>query len=151
MPDIFISYSSKDAAFAEAICRHLRQESLEVFLAGISLVPGQRWTPQILDNLKSAPWVIFLASRAACSSSYVQQELGAALISGKKIVPIVWDMSPSELPGWISQFHALNIAGAPVERIRVEITNVAQQVKADKRNGLLVAGALLFALFVLAK
>jgi hypothetical protein len=151
MPDIFISYSSKDKAFAEAIWRHLKQEGVNVFLAAISLVPGQRWTPQILDNLKSAPWVIFLASRAACASSYVQQELGAALITGKKIVPIVWDMPPSELPGWIDQIHALNIAGAPVERIRMEITNIAQRVKADKRNGLLTAGALILALFMLAK
>ena len=151
MPDVFISYSSKDLQFASAIKRHLSQEGIDVFLAAISLVPGQRWTPQILNNLKAAPWVIFLASRAACSSAYVQQELGAALVTGKKIVPIVWDMPSSELPGWINQIHALNITGALVEVIRMQVSQIAEQIKANKRNGLLVAGALLLGFLAIAK
>lgn len=151
MPDVFISYSERDKAFAEAIYRLLTQEGLNVFLAGISLIPGHPWTPQILNSLKSAPWVIFLASRSACQSPYVQQELGAALISSKKIVSIVWDIAPTELPGWINQYQAINITKAPIEKIREEIVNISSQIKADKRNGLLIAAALAFAAIVLSK
>lgn len=151
MPDIFISYSSKDLGFAADVEQHLKKEGLDVYLAAVSLIPGQRWTSEVLGKLKGSQWVLFLASREACASSYVQQELGAALISDKKIVPIIWDMPPSELPGWINQFQALNIAGATPESIRAEVTKIAEQIKADKRKGLLVVGALIWAFLVLAK
>lgn len=151
MPDVFISYSSHDAAFAQAVQQHLTQEGVSVFLAPISISPGKSWAPEVLNNLRASPWVIFLASRAACASPYVQQELGGAVLANKKIVPIVWDMPTSMLPGWIGQYQAINIAGALAEEIRQQVTRIAEQVKADNLKGLLILGAALFAFFKLAK
>jgi hypothetical protein len=85
---------------------------------------------------------LFLASKAACNSPYVQQELGAALITEKKIVPIVGEIEPSELPGWMNQSQALNLAGVPPEKIRYEISRIAETIRADKRKGPLIAGLL---------
>lgn len=99
MADVFISYSSSDEGFARFLHRHLTGEGLTVFLASVSLAPGQRWPQEILNALGSSTWVLFLASRAACASPWVQQELGAAVVTQKKLVPIVWDMPPSQLPG----------------------------------------------------
>lgn len=148
MPDVFISHSSADDGFARFLHRHLTGEGLSVFLAPVSLAPGQRWPQEILNALNGSSWVLFLASRAACASPWVQQELGAALVTQKKLVPIVWDMPPSQLPGWVSHFQALNLAGASSAEVQAQISGIAERIKSDKARGLLIAGLLLAGLFV---
>lgn len=149
MPDVFISYSVKDERLSQFVRSHLLEHKLDVFLASISLNPGEKWTPQILSALKMSDWVFFIASKSALESAYVQQELGAALVMGKKIVPIMWDVSPSELPGWISQYQGLNLRGATIESVSQQVAALAAKVKADKQTGQIVAGAFLFGLLYL--
>ena len=50
MTDVFISYSVKDEELAQFVRSHLTAQGLTVFLASISLVPGERWTPKIIDS-----------------------------------------------------------------------------------------------------
>ena len=147
MPDIFISYSTADERVAQFLHQHLSGEGMQVFLASASLRPGQQWGQEILNALRSSSWVLFLASRAACASPWVQQELGAALISQKKLVPIVWDMLPADLPGWIKNYQALNLAGASMEQVKSQMTAIANTIKSDKAQGLVVVGMLVAALF----
>ncbi len=149
MPDIFISYSTADKQIAQFMHQHLSDEGIQVFLASASLQPGQQWSQEILSALRGSSWVLFLASRAACSSPWVQQELGAALISQKKLVPIVWDMPPSDLPGWIKNYQALNLTGASMEQVKSQMTAIASSIKSDKTQGLVVVGLLVAALFVI--
>lgn len=143
MPDVFISYSIQDESLAKFVCRYLENERLDVFLASVSLDPGEKWSSQIMEKLRATPWIVFLASRVACQSPFVLQELGAAIFSKKEIVPIVWDISPDELPGWISQYQALNLAGASLETIPNEVKEIAKRIKGDKLRGLLIAGAVI--------
>jgi hypothetical protein len=151
MPDIFISYSTTDDKIARFLHQHLTDEGMQVFLAATSLQPGQRWSQEILSALRTSPWVVFLASRAACASPWVQQELGAVLITQKQLLPIVWDMPPSELPGWVKDYQALNLAHASLDDVKNQMTGIANRIKADKAQGLLVGGLLLAALVILAK
>lgn len=65
MPDCFISYSSTDEGLARFVDANLRAQSLDVFLASVSLQPGERWSEVIWANLRASPWVVFLASQAA--------------------------------------------------------------------------------------
>ena len=106
MADCFISYSSQDEQLARYLHSELMTTGVSVFMAGASLRPGDEWTDRIWQELRASDWVLFLASRAACGSAYVQQELGHALDSSKKLVPIVWDMAPEELPGWVNKKQA---------------------------------------------
>src|ERR1700733_12134728 len=150
MPDVFISHSSSDRPFAEFLSRHLSSEGLTVFLAPISIAPGHRWPQEVLHALEISNWVLFLASRTACTSPWVQQEIGAALGKQKKLIPIVWDMPVSQLPGWTGQIQAVNLAGASAEQVRFQVTSIAGQIKADKAKGLLIGGLLVAGLVVLA-
>lgn len=149
MSDVFISYSSQDERSAQFLHRHLTAEGLSVFMASVSLKPGEGWSQAILQNLRNANLVFFLASRAAYRSPYVQQEMGAAVIAQKKLIPVVWDMPPSELPGWTKEFQALNIAGASVEQIQNHLSSIAGQIKNEKFWGgvfaALLVGGLIFA------
>jgi hypothetical protein len=76
-------------------------------LLPISLTHGERLTSQIIDELRSSEWVCLLASKNALASPIVQLEVGGAIFGKKKIVPIMWDVQPSELPRWVSDFQGL--------------------------------------------
>ena len=104
MPDVFISYSAKDEKLAQFVRSHLVAQQLDVFLASISLNTGEHWTPQIIESLRASEWVFLLASKNALASSNVQQEIGGAIFGKKKLVPIMWDVQPSDLPRWIGGF-----------------------------------------------
>lgn len=150
MPDCFISYSTTDEAFARAVHRDVCAQGLDAFMAAISLRPGDRWSERIQAALRDSSWVVFLASRAACASPWVQQEVGGAVIAGKTIVPVVWDMLPIELPAWVSQHQALALHGLTPDQIKQRVVEIAVRIKQDKKQGLLIAGGLLAGLFWLA-
>lgn len=151
MTDVFISYSSEDRLFAEFLHRHFSAEGLDVFTASVSLKPGEGWSQEILKNLRSAKWFFLLASRAACRSTYVQQEMGAAVIAEKNLIPVVWDMPPSELPGWIKEYQALNIAGQNIYQVQTHLSNYAGQIKNEKFWNGVFAGLLVTGLILAAK
>lgn len=131
---------------------HLLHQKLNVFFASISLEAGHKWTPRIFKSLKESEWVFFLASESALQSNNVQQELGVALITEKKIVPIMWDIEPSQLPVWISQYQGLCLKGQSMENIQNQVAALSAKVKADKVQGMWVAGAMLAGIFyVLSK
>src|SRR4051812_17161930 len=112
MADCFVSYSRHDQAMADVVCHALRASGLDVFMAGASLSPGVRWSSSITESLAASKCVLFLASKAACGSPWVQQELGIAIGQSKKLVPVVWDMEPRDLAGWVAERQAVNLRGA---------------------------------------
>ncbi len=151
MVDVFISHAEADSPFAKFLHRHLTQEGLSVYLASVSMPPGERWMPHIMDNLRSSTWVLCLASRNACASPWVMQEMGAAVAVNKKLVPIVWDLQPDELPGWMKQYQAVNLAGQQQEAAMATIGRIAEAIKAEKQKGLVILGLLMAGLFVFGK
>jgi hypothetical protein len=62
-------------------------------------------------------------------------------------VPIVWDMPPSELPGWTAHCQALDFGRASLDEVKSQMTAIAQRIKANKAQGLLIAGLVVTALF----
>ena len=142
MSDVFISYTSVDAHLAGFMHRHLENEGLSVFLAPVSIQPAEQWSPAVLRALNESAWVLFLASRAACASPYVQQEIGAAVAGKKELIPVVWDMPASDLPGWAKQYQALDLAGRTRPGVQAEMSTIASRIKAKKTTGLLIAGLL---------
>lgn len=151
MPDVFISYSVKDEELAQHVHKHLIAEGLNTFLASISLRPGEHWTPQILEALRNSEWVFLLASKNALASPYVQQEIGGAVYGKKKLVPIMWDIQPKDLPRWIGDYQGLMLSGTSMEEIKQKVAQLASNVKASKIKGQLVVGVLILALCFLAK
>jgi len=147
VPDCFISYSTADQAFATAVYNDLTAHGLDVFMAAISLQPGDRWSEQIHQALASSKWVIFLASRAACASQYVEQEIGGALLTKKDVIPVVWDMEPANLPGWTNQMHALDVRQQSPAQIQAHIQTLARRLKASKDKGFLIGASLVVGFF----
>lgn len=151
MTDVFISHAQADLPLAEYLHRHLTQEGLSVYLASVSMAPGERWKQSILDNLRSSTWIICLASRAACESHWVMQEMGVAIGANKKLVPFVWDIPPDALPGWMQQYQAVNLSGASQGDAKAAIVRVADAIKSEKQKGLAILGLLIAGLIAFGK
>ena len=113
--DVFLSYASADHAEADLIASALRAADLKVFFDKKSIIPGQLWTEAILAALRSCDTMVFLLTSHSATSPYVQQELGAALITEKQIVPILWEKF-YELPGWTRDFQWLDLREIEAEQ-----------------------------------
>ena len=141
MPDIFISYSTQDQDFADFLYRHLTDEGLDVFLASVSIEPGQNWSSEIKENLQEAGNIFFLASKAACQSPHALFEVGGSIMLGKTLIPVVWDIPISELPDWLKQYQAIDfseIAELKGEEIKAKLSPVVGKIKCDKNIGRLI-------------
>lgn len=149
MADCFISYSSQDQELANFVHSELRRLGVGSFMASASLQPGQHWSSEILSNLQTSNWVILLASRTACSSAFVNQEIGGALLSSKRLIPIIWDISPNELPGWARNVQAIDLRGSMLG-LPNQVAAIATQINQKKTRNLLIAvGAVLLGIFIL--
>lgn|SRR5574341_265104 len=149
MPDCFLSYSSHDQRFAAFVRDELARHNVSTFMASASLQPGQRWSREILSKLAASNWVVVLASRAAATSAYMNQEIGGALLTPKSLVPIVWDMNPSELPGWLNEFQAIDLRGSTLPALQQHIASIAARIKQQKALGYTILGALALGLIIL--
>ena len=149
MSKVFISYSTQDENIAQEIFSALRQVGADPFLASISLQPGSNWTEEIFKNLKDAKWVFFIATKAACSSPAVQQELGASLANNKHLIPVLIDISPSDLPGWVGQHQAVD-ARSDAGQLRETIGAIGQTIRDDKFWSGVILGGLAVALIASA-
>lgn len=147
MLDCFISYSKDDQQKAEMIWEALRRRGVSVFQASLSIQPGQEWSPEIRSKLKASDRVILLASRSACASPYVNQEIGGAVFDSKPLVPIVWDMPPTALPGWAKDFHAIDLTGATREAWFAQIDSIATDVIATRRQRFALLGLITLLFF----
>lgn len=150
MADVFISYASADQRLAELVRAELQSHGVSAFHATADLQPGHEWSDAIWRNLHTSTWVLFLGSAVACQSPYVQQELGGALHGRKEVVPVVWDIDPSNLPGWTNRYQALDLRGRAIGDLKVQIASIADRIKAKKPQGYLIAGALVVGLLLLA-
>lgn len=150
MTSAFISYSVKDEEISTKLHNALTTMGIPTFMAGISIEPGEEWTESIFSNLKEAEWVFFIASKSSCESKAVQQELGASLINDKIIIPILTDITPEELPGWINRYQAIDIHQAP-ELLHKTIEKISEKIKTDKFWTGVIVGALIIGLIVLMK
>lgn len=146
MADIFISHAHDDANVAQAFYKHLAAAGLRVFLDVASLTPGAQWSQKLRQELKTSHTVLVLASQKAMHSAMVNQKLGGAAINGKKIIPVVWDMDPAHLPGWLGEYQALDLRGNNAQQIRSRAESLVQQLAREKQQRQVITAVAIFGL-----
>lgn len=147
MPSAFISYSSKDEEIAKNLHHFLENAGIDTFTAAVSIEPGKNWSEAIFENISKATWVFFLATKNSCESQAVQQELGASLATDKTIIPLLVDVNPEELPGWVGRYQAIDLRNSP-ELLRATIEKISVEIEVDKFWTGVIVTAIAFFVFM---
>lgn len=146
MPEVFISHSTSDQETAKELQQHLEAKGASTFLATNSLPPGVKWSSEILTQLRESKVVIFLASKTACDSKYVNQEIGGTVLMQKQLIPILHGVSPDELPGWSKEFQAVELR-EDRSSVRRALDAIAEGLRVDRMWKFIIGVALVW-LFV---
>jgi hypothetical protein len=103
--DVFISYSTKDAAAAKAACAALETAKIRCWLAPRDIVVGARWGASIVRAINQCRIMVLIFSGNANASAQVYREVDRAFSQGKAVIPLrIQDIRPSDelalLPGY---------------------------------------------------
>jgi len=149
---VFVSYSTKSIHIAQWALQALsRPGIIEVFVAEYSIEPGAHLSERILAEIRECDMFVLLWTGAARSSDWVPQEIGAARMASRLIVPVV--LEPNlPVPGFISHLKHLR-AHEDWNGSFIALKNFvdAQAMEATKRTqtqivlGLIVGAVALFA------
>lgn len=108
MPQIFISYSRKDIAFARRLAGDLEKAGYNVWWDLTDLRGGDDWPRVIPSAIEASQYVIVLMSPNSAISDWVEKEYTQALGLRKKVIPIM--LRPSRVPFALNNINYLNFA-----------------------------------------
>jgi TIR domain len=80
--DIFISYAKNDAEVANAVCRGLEYAGIQCWIAPRNIMTGQRWADSIAQAISNSKIIVVIFSSSSNNSTYVLNEVTAALDAG---------------------------------------------------------------------
>jgi adenylate cyclase len=126
MPDIFISYSSKDRDQAQMLTEMLASAGLSVWIDQAGIEAATSWSEEIVNALDGCKAFIVMLSPSSIESKNVVREVALAFEKNKKILPL--DLEPVSLPASM-QYH---LAGLQ----RTSMTNIDSVIRALGKLGL---------------
>jgi len=75
MPDVFISYSRKDIAFARLIQESLQQSQIDTWIDWERIPVGERWWNEICQAIENSNVFMFIISKTSIGSSAARMRL----------------------------------------------------------------------------
>jgi hypothetical protein len=159
MPPIksFASYSHADSRLVVPVVALLRSSTALVFLDSDSIPPGTKWRSAIDDAIQDAQILVVFWCRHAQSSKEVTGEYKAAITSGKKVLPLLLDMTP--LPTDLAAFQYIDCrkvfahddAGDGDRTVMITAPGVISSIgSASRMRWLVAASAALMALITVS-
>ncbi len=110
---LFISYSRRDMAAADALVTALEGEGFEITIDRRDLPYGEEWQKELGDFIRGSDTVVWLVSPDSVASKWCNWELGEVGRLHKRLVPVkIRDVAPEELPESLGRVHLLPVGGA---------------------------------------
>ncbi len=109
MAKIFICYSRQDTEFAEKLVGDLRSRGVDLFFDQQDIMPGDEWDTTVEHALDNTPWLLVILSPDSVASQNVMDEVGQALSSKKKVIPILY--RPCKVPYRIARLQRVDFTG----------------------------------------
>lgn len=144
---VFISYSSKDAALANKIVEFLESQEYPCWIAPRNITSGHDYTDMINDAILHCRAVVLIVSSRALQSQWVKKELTTAVSYNKPVIP--YRISNVEITGGL-QFLLNNVqwidaAGNPegrfpdlVDGLEQRLSNTAPPPRKHPKTPLIV-------------
>lgn len=115
-PSYFLSYSSKQKAFAQALRSRLGNSAKRLWFDRDSLYVGDDWRNEINRGIRNSDELVLLLSTESLESRVVmEEEVAAALALNKAVRPfVIAEMgSAKELPHFLSRLHVRDVSAMP--------------------------------------
>lgn len=115
--DVFISYSHKDKAVADAACAALEREGIRVWIAPRDISPGAEWGGAIIDAINNARAMVLIFSANANDSPQIRREVERAVNKEVPILPFrIEAVEPTQsLEYFIGTLHWLDALSPPMD------------------------------------
>ncbi len=113
MPEVFISYSRKDADYAEVLRGRLRDAGFSSWIDLEGLQAGEEWCQEIDQAIRDSVALVVLLTPASRASGYVAYEWAFALGAGVRVIPVLW--IATDLPPRLATLQHLDFI-APATR-----------------------------------
>ena len=135
-PDVFVSYSSKDKASADAICQHLESEGINCWIAPGDVDAGTDWTERIIQAIDSCRVFVLVFSENANHSDHVRREVAKACSSRLAVIPVrIADTVPSSsLAYFLGTVHWLDAVIPPLDGHLGVLTQRVKQLLDDRER-----------------
>lgn len=126
---VFISYSTKDKNFAEAICSWLERNDIRCWMAPRDILPGTSYGEAIITAIQESHVMILVFTANANESKYVNKEVERAVSKGAIIIPMRFqDIMPTKaLDFFLGSEHWLDAINPP---FRKHLDRLVESVKA---------------------
>ena len=73
--EVFISYSTKDKAVADAVCARLEQDNCRCWYAPRDIMPGADWAGSIIEAIEQSKVMVLIFTDFANESRQVLREI----------------------------------------------------------------------------
>ena len=111
---VFISYSRRDAAFADRLVEALRIRGFEVLIDRRDLPALEDWERELLVLIRQADTIIFIVSPHSLTSKVVSWEVEQVRLHAKRLAPIVIaDVGGLSVPHEIARINHLYFTNEP--------------------------------------
>jgi len=121
--EVFISHSSKDKKFADAVCAFLEARGVSCWIAPRDITPGKDWSEAIVAGIAACKVLVFLFSAQSNESIQVRREVQRASERGLHVVPVRLEeiMPGPALEYYISSIHWMNAVAGLSDEVLTEL------------------------------
>jgi TolB-like protein/Tfp pilus assembly protein PilF len=115
---VFISYASRDAGVAEALCAALETAGQPCWVAPRDVPAGQSYAAAIVRAINSCRMVVLVLSKNGIESPHVLREVERASSKRRPVLSVRLDDTglPPEFEYFLSANHWLDASGGPIEQ-----------------------------------
>jgi len=103
---VFISYSRKDAGFADDLVAGLSACGFEAYIDREDIAPGEAWEARLSGLIAEADTVVYVISPGSVSSPQCHWEVTETLRMSKRLLPVVWaPVAEADVPKELSRLN----------------------------------------------
>jgi division protein CdvB (Snf7/Vps24/ESCRT-III family) len=138
--DVFISYSNRDKAVADALCATLENRKIRCWIAPRDILPSEDYASTLITAISSSRILLLVFSKDSNASQFVMREVNAAVSRGIPIIPFrIEDVKPTQsMEFLLGTKNWLDALTPPLERHLLRLADTVQTLLQSNVEKLLV-------------
>lgn len=127
---VFLSYSRRDAAFADELVQGLKACGFEAYIDREDIAPGEAWETRLGGLIAEADTVVYVISPHSVTSEQCHWEVTETLRLSKRLLPVVWEPVPeAQMPKELARLNFVFFDGG--RSFAKGLADLAQALRVD--------------------